>query len=99
MTKIKKYVEQIKEELDGAKGYAENYVEQKVKGNTPMANKYKEMANDELKHAGYLHELVTTEIAEIQKTIKPPENMVQRWEAAHVEYVDNAAWVKQMLTL
>lgn len=99
MTKIKILTDHISEELDGAKVYAENYVEQKVKGNSAMANRYKEMANDELKHAAYLHELVVAEITEAERTIKAPENMLQRWSEKHAEYVDKSAWVKQMLAM
>ena len=69
MRTIKKYVHRIEEELEDAKEYAEDYVEQKVKGNMAMANRYKEMSNDELKHAGYIHEFAVKEIDEISKEI------------------------------
>lgn len=99
MTRIKNLTDQIQEELEGAKGYAENYVEYKVKGNSTMANRYKEMANDELKHAGYIHDEAVQAISELEKNITPPAEMLEKWRSAHKNYVDNAAWVKQMLTL
>jgi hypothetical protein len=55
MRAIKKFVDMIKEELESAEEYAEMYVEAKAKNDIPAANKYKEMANDELKHANYEH--------------------------------------------
>ena len=75
MKKIKDYVERIEEEIEDAKEYAERYVECKVKDNMSSANKYKEMASDELKHAMYLHEFAVNEINELSKVYTPPTNM------------------------
>lgn len=99
MTKIKKLVEHIEEELCGAKEYAECYVEAKAKGNTQWANRYKEMANDELKHANYLHDKVVTDIEELSKVYTPPVEMQKKWDEDHKKYVEKSAWVKQMLNL
>lgn len=96
---IKEYVEKIDEELEGAKDYAEKYVEHKVKGDTSAATKYKEMANDELKHAMYEHEMAVKEIEEISKVYTPPAEMQKVWDEAHKKYVERAAWVKQMLAM
>lgn len=43
------------------------------------ANRYKEMANDELKHAGYLHDKAVQDIEEISKVYKPTEEMEEKW--------------------
>ena len=99
MTKIKKLVEHIEEELCDAKDYAEKYVEYKAKGNTQWANRYKEMANDELKHATYLHDKVTADIEELSKVYTPPTKMMEEWEKDHKKYVEKSAWIKQMLVL
>ncbi len=99
MTKIKKYAEHIMEEVEGAKEYAEKYIECKAKGNTQWANRFKEMAGDELKHAGYLHEKATQEIEELSKVFQPTEEMREKWEKCHKEYVERTAWVKQMLLM
>ena len=96
---IKEYVEHIEDELDGAKEYAEMYVEAKAKGNITIANRYKEMANDELKHAMYVHEFAVKEIDELSKVYTPPVEMLEKWKKSHAEYVEKAAWVKQMLAL
>ena len=89
MTKIKKLAEHIEEEIYGAKEYAEKYVECKAKGDMQWANRYKEMANDELKHAGYLHDKATHEI----------EEMEEKWEKCHKNFVEKTAWIKQMLAM
>ena len=99
MTKIKKLAGHIEEELVGAKEYAEKYVECKAKADMQWANRYKEMANDELKHAGYLHDKATQEIEEIGKVFKPTEEMEEKWEKCHKKYVGQSAWIKQMLLL
>lgn len=99
MTKIKKLAENIKEELCGAKDYAEKYVECKAKGDMAWANRYKEMANDELKHAGYLHDKAIQDIEEISKVYQPTEEMEERWEKSHKEFVEHTAWIKQMLAM
>lgn len=99
MKKIKKLVDQINEELEGAKDYAESYVEYKANGEASLANRFKEMANDELKHANYIHELAVDEIATLGRVYTPPAEMQEEWDKTHVKYVECAAWIKQMLTL
>lgn len=99
MTKIKKLAEHIEEELCGAKEYAEKYVECKAKGDMQWANRYKEMAQDELKHAGYIHDKAIQEIEELNKVFKPTQKMQEKWDKSHAEFVEQTAWIKQMLTL
>lgn len=99
MTIIKKYVEHIEEELEGAKDYAEKYVEHKVWNDMTKANKYKEMAHDELRHAMTIHEFATEQVHEISKVYTPPVEMMEKWEKAHKEYVEKVAWIRQMLNM
>lgn len=99
MTKIKKSVDAIDEELEGAKDYAEKYVECKASGNTQWANRYKEMAQDELKHANYIHDKAVADIEEINKVYKPTVEMQEKWDKSHKEYVERTAWIKQMLAM
>jgi predicted translin family RNA/ssDNA-binding protein len=96
---IKNYVEKIDEELEGAKEYAEKYIELKVKDDMNSANKYKEMAMDELKHATYEHEWATKEIAKISSVYDAPMDMMEKWEKSHKEYVEKVAWIRQMLSM
>ena len=99
MTIIKKYAESIEDELEDAKEYAEKYVEAKAKNNAQTANRYKEMASDELKHATFIHEWAIEEIEQISKIYTPPVNMQERWEKLHREYVEKVAWIRQMLSM
>ena len=99
MKVIKKYVERIEEELEDAQHYAEKYVECKAKGHMSDANVYAEMANDELKHATYVHRFAVAAIEELNKVYQPPVDMLEKWEKAHKLYVEKAAWIKQMLAM
>ena len=99
MRKIAHFVHEIDEEIEDAKEYAEKYVEEKAKGQMSLANRYKEMASDELKHATYLHEMAVTEIEMVSKVFKAPVEMEKKWEEAHKEYVEKVAWIKQMLAM
>jgi hypothetical protein len=99
MKLIKAYVDRMVEEVEDAKTYAECYIEQKAKGNMAEANKYREMSGDELKHASYIHEFAVKDIAELEKVYTPPVEMLDKWDHAHKEYVERAAWVRQMLSM
>jgi hypothetical protein len=99
MKVIKKYVEAIEEEIEGAASYAEQYVEAKAKNDMSRANRYKEMASDELKHAMYLHEWAVAEVEAISKVYTPPVEMEEKWKHAHKAYVEKVAWVRQMLAM
>lgn len=99
MQRIKELVDHIDEELCGAKEYAECYLTYKAKGNSTYANKYKEMATDELKHSNYLHEIAITEIEELNRVYTPPVEMEEEWDKSHKRYIEKAAWIKQMLAM
>lgn len=99
MQVIQDFVDAIEEELHDAQKYAEKSVEYKAKGNMTKANKYREMASDELKHAMFLHEWVVKKIEEISKVYTAPVDMASKWEKSHQEYVEKAAWVRQMLEM
>lgn len=99
MKSIKYYVDAISEEIEDAKEYAEKYVSCKAKGNMQSANTYKEMANDELKHASYLHEFATKEIDELSKIFIAPADMQEEWDKSHKAFVERTAWVRQMLAM
>ena len=103
MTKIKKYVEDIKDELDSAKAYMEMALEYKALNNANSANRYtryKEMSIQELSHAQTLHEYAVQDIEQL-KIVYPeiPQDMLDKWNKAHVEYVEKAAWIKQMQSM
>lgn len=99
MKYIGEYVELMDEEIDGAKCYAEKYVESKAKGDSNWANRWKEMSNQELQHAMWIHDLATSEIEKLKAVFTPPQEMQDMWDNSHKQYVERVAWVKQMLTM
>ena len=100
MTKIKKYAEEIAEELESAKCYMEKALEWKAAGNSTRYARYKEMSAQELSHAMSLHEFAVQDIEQL-KTVFPevPQGMLDKWEKAHVNYVEKAAWIRQMQSM
>ena len=99
MTIIRKFIDRVDEELDDAQHYAEKYIECKAKGHGDAAGKYHAMSEDELKHAGWLHEMAAAEIGELDKVFRPTEDQRRTWEQSNARYADSAAWVKQMLAM
>ena len=100
MNKIKKYVKQIEDELDGAKNYMEKALEYKASGNSDRYNGFKDMSIAELGHATRLHQYAVQDIDAL-KAVYPeiPSGMMKKWEDAHVNYVEKAAWIKQMQSM
>lgn len=96
---IKDMIDGIDDELCGAKDYAEKYLYEKAVDNPKFAKYYLDMANDEIRHAMHLHEIVVSEIEKLRKVYTPPQEMLDMWEKSHKEYVEKTAWIKQMLLL
>ena len=102
MTKIKKYVDGIADELHDAKCYMEKALEYKAMGindpkNADRYNGYKTMSVQELEHAMRLHEYAVQDI-EALKAVYPdiPQSMQDVWDKSHAEFVEKTAWIKQM---
>lgn len=100
MTIIKKYVEKINDEICGAKDYAEKALEAKAMGDSEKYARYKGMASDELNHAMIIHDYAVKDIDRL-KSVYPdlPQDMLDKWEHAHKEYVEKVAWVRQMIAM
>lgn len=99
MRYIQKLVDHIEDELESAKDYAECYIEHKAKGDSSIASRFKTMAEDELSHAMFFHELAVKEIEKLGKIYTPPVDMMEKWEHEHKEYVERTAWIRQMLAM
>lgn len=99
MTRIKNLADKMKDEICSAKDYAEEYLTFKAKDNSTWATRYKEMSQEELKHANYIHERAVEEIEELRKVYTPPEEMLEKWDHEHKEYIEKVAWIKQMLAM
>lgn len=91
-------IERIEEEVEGAKEYAEMYIQSKAKGEHTRAAKYKDMAGDELRHASYLCEFSTADVDYIKRVYTLPVDDETKWEKAHKRFHEHMAMVKQMLS-
>ena len=100
MTKVKKYVDDMRDELDGAKHYIETALEYKAMGDIDRYNGYKTMSIAEIDHANRLHQYAVQDIEKL-KSVYPeiPQEMLDKWNKAHIEYVEKAAWIKQMQSM
>lgn len=96
---LEEMIEELEEEVEGAREYAEKYIECKAKGNLPRANKYKEMAQDELKHAGYIREFDMMDAESIKRVHTLTEDEVHHWEHAHKKLNDEIAMVHHLLSM
>ena len=99
MKVLDKMLDCLEEEVEGAKEYAEKYIECKARGNMNRANKYREMASDELKHAGYLREMDIMDIDELKKIYTMTEDEELAWEHGHKRINEQMAIVKHMLEM
>jgi ribosome-binding protein aMBF1 (putative translation factor) len=100
MTKIKKYVADIAEELNSSKAYMEIALEYKALGDSTRYARYKEMSIQELAHAMTLHDYAVQDIEQL-KTVYPeiPQKMLEKWDHSHIDFVEKAAWIKQMQSM
>lgn len=97
MREIRDIVEDIRDELDGAKHYAELAV--KMKG-TMAANTYAEMSRAELGHVDKLHGMAVQMINDQRaKGVTPPAAMQAVWDWEHERMIDRVAHIKHILDM
>ena len=65
-----------------------------------MVEREQEMSVQELEHGNHLHQFAVKDIEKL-KSVYPeiPTDMMDKWEHAHKEYVEKAAWIKQMQSM
>ena len=92
-------IEHVHEELEGALEYAEKYIVCKARGNMAHANKFKEMAHDELNHAQTLHEMYSEDIEQLNKVYTLTEEEEKEWEHCHKHFAEKVAMVRHILSM
>lgn len=93
-----KYIDHVNEELEGAKEYAEKYIDFKARGNTARSNAYKSMAQDELRHASMVYDYAAQDMESIGRIYTMPEELLEKWEHFIKHYADCSAKIKLMLS-
>ena len=96
---IEKILDHLEEEVEGAREYAEKYIECKARGNMMRANRYKEMAHDELKHANFLKEMDMTDIDDLKKVYTMTDEEEHHWEHGMKHLTDQMAMVMHILSM
>ena len=99
MKTVEKMLEHLEEEVEGARDYAEKYIECKARGNITRANKYKEMAHDELKHATFLKEMDMADVEDLKKVYPMTEEEHHHWEHGLKHLTDQMAMVMHILSM
>ena len=99
MKLIDKMLEHLEEEVEGAREYAEKYIECKARGNIARANRYKEMAHDELKHANFLKEMDMADVDELSRVYAMTEEEKTCWEHGMKHLTDQMAMVMHILAM
>lgn len=92
---VRKYTDHICEECDGAMEYATKYVEYK-KPKTEWASRYKEMAEDELKHAEYLNMMLDEWVDSVSWFSADDRELMQH---AKAKMAEKMAIVRMMLNV
>lgn len=99
MEAIKNIVEDIREELDGGKHYAELAVKMRDI-DSAASSMYAEMARQELGHADNLHKLAVKMIdAERAAGHDAPAAMKAVWDWEHSLMIDKMARIKALLDM
>lgn len=96
---IEELIEAFEEELEGAKHYAERYIECKARNNMTRASKYKEMGHDELKHAQCIKDMSATDIASLMGVYQPTAEEDEKWNKAIVKYAECKAKIERILEM
>lgn len=96
---LEKMLEHLGEEVEGAREYAEKYIECKARGNIARANRYKEMAQDELKHASFLRDMDISDVGELKKVYPLTDEEQSHWDHRQKHLTDEMAMVMHILSM
>jgi rubrerythrin len=91
---IEMLVDDIDEELEGAKHYAKKALKYKDE-NPALAKMFFDMSGDEMKHMHMLHDEVVKIIEEHKRTKgEPPAAMLAVWDYVHKKHIKEANEVR-----
>ena len=99
MKLLEKMLDHLEDEIEGAREYAEKYIECKARGTMPRANRYNEMANDELKHASFLREMDIADVSELKRAYQMTEEEQSLWDHGQKRLTDEMALIMHILSM
>lgn len=94
---IHEMIEQLEEELEGAKDYAEKYIHSKALGHNTRASIYRQMSMDELGHASNIHDFTVQDIESLRSVHTLSDECEEKISHAMKHYTECVAMVKYML--
>ena len=99
MKEIKEIVEEIRDEVEGAKHYAEQAAKLKDT-DTTRSEMYAEMARQELTHIDKLHSMAVKKIeAQREGGYEAPAAMQAVWDWEHEKMIKHVAKIRAMLDM
>lgn len=96
MKKLEKHLDHIREELEGAIEYAEDYIGEKMKGNATKAQKFREMAMQEMQHAANWYEWTEQYCSELNTVMPLSDEDLDEWDKCKRYYANKTAIIKYM---
>lgn len=93
------YLDRMENELEDAKEFAESFLQYKAENKIDLAEKYKEMSEDELKHASYIRDISIKKFDELKSCYIPPVKLEEIWSKKQIKFIEDTAWIKQMLSM
>lgn len=94
---IRELIDNMEQELDLAKLYAQNFLIYMADGEEEYSEMFKRMAKESLQHVEYMRDFSETVFEKLHKSYTPPEAMIRVWEKKNAMYIDVAKWLKDML--
>lgn len=96
---LENMIEELEDEIEGAREYAEKYIDCKARGNIARATKYKEMAHDELRHFATIRDFAIADADGIKRVHTLTEHEVEWWEHNHKKLNDEVAMINHLLSM
>lgn len=96
---IKRLVEDIEEELEGAENYAKKATQYKL-DDRALAETYANIASQELSHVDLLHAQVVRFIKDSKAAGEvPPAGMLDVWNYEHDRHIESISKIKMLLEM
>lgn len=94
---ISDLIDNMDNEIELAKIYAQNYLAYNADNNREWADNFRKMAKECVDHSDKIHDLAIITIDKMSKTYNPPEEMERIWKKQHTRYIDVANWIMDMI--
>lgn len=98
MVMLDKLIDQIEDELDGARHYAEKYIENRAMGKNTRASTFREMAKDELRHAANVYGFAVEDVEAVAAVYTWSPEEEEKWAHCLKHYAVCVSRIGMMLS-